>query len=207
MFNLKYDIIMNTYIKKSVPGYYFELEETLSPELYNIGTTYEDFLNNCFIKLSNKQLKFRNNNPNASIEEVINAKLKEAPIKTLEQVKFEKLMEIDVYDNSEEVNCFTINNAIPAWFTPTERSNYKSSIDAAKLLGVNELSFFIGNTSLSVPTESAERMLAAIQLYADACFMVTKQHMMNVEALDSIEEINAYDYKTGYPEKLNFDLV
>ena len=38
-----------TYIKQDIPGYYIEFEEKFNPDLYNnIGTTYEDFIDNAF---------------------------------------------------------------------------------------------------------------------------------------------------------------
>ena len=49
-------------------------------------------------------------------------------------------------------------------------------------------------------------MLAAIQLYADQCFIKTKQHEAAIKALATIEDINNYDYTVGYPTKLNFTL-
>ena len=101
---------------------------------------------------------------------------------------------------------FTINGVLTAWFTPAERSNYKSSIEAAKLLGQNTLAFFVEDTLLQVPTNDAEYMLAQIQLYADRCFLVTKNHKVNVMNLETIEEVEKYDYKINYPEKINFNL-
>lgn len=49
-------------------------------------------------------------------------------------------------------------------------------------------------------------MLAAIQLYADACYMVTKGHLLAIDSLENIEEVDTYDYTVGYPEKLNFSI-
>lgn len=158
--------------------------------------------------LSDEQVAFHEENPKASVKEVLAMQLNEVPVRerTLEDAKQEMLHNIDRYDNSEAVNSFTINNAITSWFTPTERTNYKNSIDSAKLLGVNELSFYIGDNLLTVSTEQAEKMLAAIQLYADACFIATKKHKVAVESFDDIALVDTYDYTVGYPEKLNFEL-
>jgi hypothetical protein len=49
-------------------------------------------------------------------------------------------------------------------------------------------------------------MLAQIQLYADQCFIVTKQHITAVEALETIEEVDAYDVSADYPQRLIFTL-
>ena len=50
-------------------------------------------------------------------------------------------------------------------------------------------------------------MLAQIQLYADQCYMVTKQHKAAVEALDTIEGVDNFDITSGYPEKLQLSLI
>lgn len=60
-----------TYIKKSIPKQYVEFETALSPEEYNnIGTTWHDYLDNKWVRLSNEQLTFHNEHPEASVKEV-----------------------------------------------------------------------------------------------------------------------------------------
>ena len=190
------------YIKKDISGYYIDFDEKFNEELYdNLGDTYEDFLSNKWVLLSDEQVKFRNDNPTASVKEVWDMEL--SP-RTISDAKREMIEHIDEYDRSSSVNGFTINGAIEGWLTPDERSNYKSSIDAAKLLGVETLSFFIGDNVFELPTETAERMLAQIQLYADQCFIVTKQHKIAVENLDDIESVDSFEYAEGYPQKINF---
>jgi hypothetical protein len=50
----------------------------------------------------------------------------------------------------------------------------------------------------------AMQMLMAIELYASQCYDNTQRHLAAVDALESKEEIDAYDYRVGYPEKLEF---
>ena len=52
--------------------------------------------------------------------------------------------------------------------------------------------------------EMAIQMLYAIEIYASACYDRTQAHIAKVDKLTTIEEVDAYDYKIGYPEKLNF---
>lgn len=47
-------------------------------------------------------------------------------------------------------------------------------------------------------------MLYAIEIYASACYDNTQYHLSEVSKLETIEEIDAYDYTSGYPEKLQF---
>lgn len=199
-----------TYIKQDIKGYYIEFDEMFNPDLYNnLGETWEDFLDNKWVLLSDEQVAFHEEHPTASVKEVWDMELTPEPIyiRTLEDAKNEMIANIDAYDSSINVNGFTVNNEIEAWFTADERSNYKSSIDAAKLLGVETLSFFINDIEMTLPTESVEYMLAQIQLYADQCYIVTKQHKLDVNALETIEEVDAYPYMNGYPQRLNFDVA
>lgn len=196
------------YIKKDITvKKYISLEEPLDPDNYNVGRTWEDYLNNKFVRLTKYQVEFAEAHPEASVDEIWQKALNAEPERTIDDAKREKIAEIEKYDVSENVNGFTVNNAFTAWFSVQERLNYKQSIEAAKLLGVSELSFFIGDNMLNVSVTNAELMLAALQLYADQCFIVTKQHMLAVNSLTEIEEVDNYDYTEGYPEKLNFDLV
>lgn len=197
------------YIKNSVPGYYVDFPDELDKEMFadDIGYTYQDFLDNKFVLLSDEQVNFYIKNPDATVEEVFNTEFNtEIHIKTLEEVKEDKLLEISNYDISPAVNSFTINGEITTWFTKTDRVSYKNSIDSAKLLGVNELSLFVNGILMTIPTQTAERLLAAIQLYADACYIVTQQHINIINNMTEIEDIDNYDYTVGYPERLNFTI-
>ena len=199
---------MFTYIKHDIKGFYATFEKELNSELYdNLGSTWEDFIANKWVLLSNDQVEFRKSNPSAKIHEVWTMQLDPVHVRNIEDAKNEMIGKIEQYDHSGDVNGFTINNSIEAWFTPSERSNYKSSIDAAKLLGLDSLSFYVGDVMLDITPTVAEGLLAQIQLYADQCFIVTKQHKAAVEALQTIEEVDNYDYTAGYPSKMNFDIA
>ena len=194
-----------TYIKLDINGYYIEFEEMFNPDLYNnLGETYRDFLDNKWVLLSDEQVAFHGEHPSASVKEVWDMQLTPEPVRTLAQAKREMIDKIDEYDNSSSVNGFTVNGSIEAWFTPEERSNYKSSIDAAKLLGISSLTFFIGDVEMSVTPTQAEYMLAQIQLYADQCFVVTKEHKIAVEGFETINQVDNFEYTIGYPNKIDF---
>lgn len=200
---------MFTYIKRNVSKIYVTLEEQLNPEEYNnLGSTYADFLDNKWVLLSEEQVNFHNEHPEASVREVFNMEINKPVehVRTAEDAKHEKLRDIDIYDNSEAVNSFTINETITAWFTPQERSNYKNSVESAKLLGVKELSLFVNDSLITIPTEKAELVLASIQLYADACYIATQQHKSIINNMTEIEDIDNYDFTVGYPERINFTI-
>ena len=77
---------MNKYIKD---GQFIEFSFELD-EKYNVGSSYEDYQNGKFVKLSEEQISFMESNPTASISEVWNMKMNVVE-RTLEQAKQEHL--------------------------------------------------------------------------------------------------------------------
>lgn len=128
----------------------------------------------------------------------------------LQNAKDKKIAKIDEYDKSSRVNEFIVTHdgqvVTTHWFEPNIRANYKNSVESAELVGMQTVSFYVGNMPLTLSTQDAKMMLAQIQLYADACYIVTQQHKAAIEALETIEAVDAYDYTTGYPNKLSFDV-
>lgn len=200
-----YDILFPKkyyYIKS---GKVLALPSKLNENSYVLGSTFDDYLRGAYVELDDDRASFYLAHKNFSIASIWNLGEIVPETPNIETVRASKLSELGVYDKSSAVNEFFVNG-IGAWFDPAERSNYSSSINSAKLLGVESLTFYVGSVALTVPTAQAEQMLAAVQLYADQCFIVTKQHENAINALDSIEAIEAYDFKTGYPEKLTFTI-
>lgn len=200
---------MITYIKKNVKGYYVTFPKPLNN--VDLGKNYSDFIFDKWVPLTEEQVLFHQENPKASVSEVFHMKLNEPfkpqePERTLEMAKDQAIQKLNTYDNSNAVNEFTINNSIKAWFTVQERTNYKNSLDSAKLLGVDTLQFFVGDQAFSISVDIADGLLATIQMYADACFIQTKNHENAIKALETIEEVDNYDFTIGYPNKLNFEL-
>lgn len=193
---------MYWYINKIIEGYFVDYDTEIDANYWEgqIGNTYEDFLNGKWVLLSPEQGAYHEQHPDADVTEVLNLG------KTLQQAKAQMIRLIDEYDNSPAVNSFTINGTITGWFNPEERSNYRNSVDAAKRLGVESLSLFIGEEEFTLPTLKAEEILDRIQLYADRCFIVTKQHKIAVEHLNTIEAVDSYDYTGDYPDNLEFVL-
>ena len=199
-----------TYIKRG--NGYLEFDTPISQELNgnDLGTTWEDYNRGKFVLLSAEQLAFKDEHPNASIYEVFNMEIAPTPTRTLEDAKNEMIATIEDYDQSSNVNEFIVTHdgqvIITHWFEPSIRANYKNSVESAELVGMSTVSFYVGNMPLTLPTQNAKLMLAQIQLYADACYIVTRQHIAAVEALATIEAVDAYDYQSGYPTKLSFEV-
>ena len=119
----------------------------------------------------------------------------------IDMAKAAKIAEIAAYSDSEAVNSLTFNG-LKTWLTRTVRDGYDTSITAAKNLGEPNVTFMVGDKEMQLPVEQARRVLDLVQRYADACFIVTERHKIAVRALQTVEEVESYDYTTGYPEKL-----
>lgn len=128
------------------------------------------------------------------------------PEELLARAKAEKIAALEAYDSSDSVNSFLVNGAT-AWINAETRSNYKSGVDSAELLGEQTITFALNGQPLTLPIANAKVMLAQIQRYADNCYMVTLQHKAAIGALTTVEAVNGYDYTVGYPEKLVFNLI
>ncbi len=202
---------MVVYIKKNVPKKFVVLEQELDNELYsNIGITFTDYELGFWVKLSKSQQEFYLSHPSASVEEVWNTCMHDetiTEIDMLEQAKKDAIHTIQLYDLSNAVNGFILNDSITTWFTVEQRLNYKQSIEAAKILKESTLEFLVEGTLFTISINDAEYMLAQIQRYADRCYIVTESHKANIKAMNSIDEIASYDYTAGYPEMLKFSLV
>ncbi|MCQ2137896.1 MAG: DUF4376 domain-containing protein [Bacteroidales bacterium] len=124
------------------------------------------------------------------------------PEELLERAKAERIAELEAYDSSEAVNGFTLGGRT-MWIVPAERTNYLNTMQGAQRLGIESVPF-MGQT---IAVGDAIRMLDAINIYAMQCVAVTDAHETAINALATIEEVEAYDFTIGYPDKLNFDDV
>lgn len=122
---------------------------------------------------------------------------------SIEDVKTQKLVELRTYDVSEEVNQFSING-IPGWLNKNTRVGLINSINIEKEAGRSETSVWLGDTMFVLPVEKAIDILHQIELYALACYTTTQRHIKAINQLEKKEEVEAYDFRTGYPGKLNF---
>lgn len=132
------------------------------------------------------------------------------PEERLAQAKRQKVAELEAYDSSEEVNSFLVNignEAVTAWLTPEQRADYKNYIDAAELLGGEVVRSVINGREIELSVNVAKIAMAQIQLYAYECYGVTEQHKAAIGALQTVGEVEAYDFHVGYPEKLTFDVT
>ena len=129
------------------------------------------------------------------------AKLSDA----LSVAKQEITAEISAYDSSSAVNSFLLNG-MEVWLDKATRVGLMNSTTIAKAMGQTKTTLWLGGYQLEVDCDKAIQLLSALEMYALECFNVTAAHKKAVSELTSIEDVLAYDYKTGYPEQLKMEV-
>ena len=131
------------------------------------------------------------------------------PEEVLERSRQEKLSALEAFDSSEEVNGFDVSSNgedMRMWIDRETRGDYKASIEAAELLGRTTVKPVFNGVEVELSVEMAKMALAQVQIYANQCFGVTQRHKAAIEALESVEEVEGYDFTEGYPERLRFEV-
>lgn len=110
---------------------------------------------------------------------------------------------IQQYDSSSEVNIFYMNGT-PMWLDKATRAGLMLRLQAEQTMGKETTTLWYGANQYALPIGMAMQMLLAIEVYASQCYDNTQRHLAEVDKLETKEEIAAYDYRVGYPEKLEF---
>lgn len=123
----------------------------------------------------------------------------------LEEAKAEKIAEITEYDTSDKVNGFMLNGLI-VWLDKATRVGLMNSTTISKAAGQQTTTLWLGGLKLVVDCDKAIQLLSALEMYALECFNVTASHKQAVSELTTIEDVEAYDYKAGYPKMLEMSV-
>lgn len=124
-------------------------------------------------------------------------------VPTLEDIKARKVDEILAYDSSSKVNEFSIGG-VPMWLDKATRAGLLLRFEAEGKVGRTETTLWNDGQSYTLPLEQAQQILIALELYASECYDNTQRHIAEVQKMESKEAVEAYDYTTGYPQKLSF---
>ena len=131
----------------------------------------------------------------------------------LKQAKVDKIAEITAYDTSDKVNGFILNGMLIPWSkndpnSPNveKRMGLRQNIADKVALGEENIAIWLKGMSFTMPCAQAEVLMRSIENYAYECFNVTASHKQAVSELTTIEEVEAYDYKSGYPKMLEMSV-
>lgn len=183
---------MFTYIQKDCKEY-VELELELDTEIYPVGSTLEDYEDGKWIKLSDEQLQFKQDNPDATKEEVIEMELTSNPETSdeelLREAKYNKEKDIfskvqDYYTyNLDGVNIFTFNTL-----------GFKDKCDRYDSVTIN---------SKDIDSDILVIALGEMGDYAEKVQEVLNSKIQQVRNCQSVSEVNLVDSSDGYPEPIS----
>ena len=123
------------------------------------------------------------------------------PEQLLERAKDSKIREVEMYDTSSSVNEFTFHT-VPMWIDKATRDGLHLRLLAEQTMGKENTTLWFGTQSFEIPIANAFQLLYSIEVYASACYDRTAAHKAAIEALTSVEDVEGYDYTSGYPSKL-----
>lgn len=115
------------------------------------------------------------------------------------------LNELAAYDISSEINSFNVNGTT-AWYDKATRVGLMNSTTIAKNLGHKTTTLWLGDTKYDLDCDKAIDLLSKIEMYAMECYNRTAAHRQAIEELTDIADVLQYDYKSGYPNKLEITL-
>lgn len=176
---------------------YWEVQNSLPENTYVTGYTVEEYNKGYYILLNDTQLKFREENPEATPIEVINSKLHEI---TIDEARENKIIEIRNYYYSDTVNQFYLDDNL-IWYSDNERSSIKDK--CKRYIDNNISSTNIKYCDLTISNQDPEiiqMMIEDMELYSDKCYDNVQSKYDEVSKLDSIEDINNVDATSGYPD-------
>lgn len=191
------------FIKTSIPEGQYKQQYSLGNIIvYHIGTTFNSEQNayECY-ECTLPKATFDETEVRAAFAQ-FSAKMDALK---LEQAKSEKIAEITAYDTSDKVNGFMLNGLL-VWLDKATRVGLMNSTTIAKAAGQQTTTLWLKGIKLVVDCDKAIQLLSALEMYALECFNVTASHKAAVSELTSIEEVEAYDYKTGYPKMLEMSV-
>ena len=127
----------------------------------------------------------------------------------LTEAKNSKLADIDVYNESIGVNqCYIRHDGatIPYWLERNDRAALRTTVNSYKTQGRTTYPLPLPNMVLTVDIDALQSALDKLEVYCGDSLAVTQQHKIAVDTLTSIDDVNAYDYTAGYPEKVTVEL-
>lgn len=136
------------------------------------------------------------------LEEVIAEEHKEPTEEELLQAAIEqKINDIRFYDSSDSINQFQVGS-LKMWLDKQERCILYAALLAHEQLGKETMTKIYHGHTFTYPLAQWRQLLGLIEIYATDCLNSTETHITTCKSLTNREEVQAYNYKTGYPEPL-----
>ena len=215
-----------TYITKKNRLTYIGLNDLLDPSSNDIGNSYLDFLAGKWVLLSEEQVLFKEEHPNATIREVLDMKIAEREpepsqaevieAEVFNRAKDRKLDEIRAKDSQS--NKFFISVISEGkevansefWMDKDLRNSLLNvTLPALQKNGDTTTKLWsntIPPTSIEVPIDWALNCIPVVEIYAKKTYDVMQGNIAKVYAAKTVDEINSIDVESGYPPYITFEL-
>ena len=215
-----------TYITKKNRLTYIGLNDLLDPSSNDIGNSYLDFLAGKWVLLSEEQVLFKEEHPNATIREVLNMKIAEREpepsqaevieAEVFNRTKDRKLDEIRAQDAKSNKFFISVisegkevaNNEF--WMDKDLRNSLLNvTLPALQKNGDTTTKLWsntIPPTSIEVPIDWALNCIPVVEIYAKKTYDMMQGNIAKVYAAKTVDEINSIDVESGYPPYITFEL-
>ena len=181
---------MNVYIKINTSEKFIELEEELDDN-YVLGTTYQDYLDGKWVKLSEEQVQFRTEHPLASVEEVFNMSIKDIE---LSEEKYRKKIQINNVRLSKQ----------------TYKVNDKEFVDIVKVKSNLLFDCLINGSctynGIVCDYNTISYLYNDVKKYLENIDKVATTKMEAVDLAKDKEELSKVDIESDYPETVTVKL-
>lgn len=189
------------YVNKNIKGFYWEGYE-LDSSSYEVGYSYQDFLDGKWVQLDSDQEKFHQNNPDASVKEVIAMQLDPEPPgpteeELLAKAKDKKVSEAREYAYSDAVRSYSLDGK-QIWYNSSMRQRVKNDIDVAKGSGIYTVSVADSEYELDIANTAMNEM----HVYEYECNDRTAAIEKEITSKTDRSEVESMKVDEGYPEKL-----
>ena len=205
---------------------YIGLDNLLDPSCNDIGESYLDFLAGKWVLLSEEQVLFKEEHPNATIREVLDMKIAEREpepsqaevieAEVFNRTKDRKLDEIRAQDAKSNKFFISVisegkevaNNEF--WMDKDLRNSLLNvTLPALQKNGDTTTKLWsntIPPTSIEVPIDWALNCIPVVEIYAKKTYDMMQGNIAKVYAAKTVDEINSIDVESGYPPYITFEL-
>ena len=124
------------------------------------------------------------------------------PEELLARAKADKIAELEAYDDSE-VNSFSVNGKT-MWLDAATRQQLRISLDALSQAGRENVTKWFDGVEYTYPIDVWYYMLGLVEVYASDALNVTESHKAAINAKTTVKQVEDYNFRQNYPEKLIF---
>ena len=215
-----------TYITKKNRLTYIGLNDLLDPSSNDIGNSYLDFLAGKWVLLSEEQVLFKEEHPDATIREVLDMKISEnepepsqaevIEAEVFNRAKDRKLDEIRAQDSeSNKFFIYVISEGKEVansefWMDKDLRNSLLNVTLPALQQNGDTTTKLWSNTippaSIDVPIDWALNCIPVVEIYAKKTYDMMQGNIAKVYAAKTVDEINSIDVENGYPPYITFEL-